>query len=89
MIKRGRLTCLIGERRKPNPQGQPGFIRIDSVHQGDQDGMKGVYQLNAVDEITQFEIVASVDKNIRALIDPGFRADAYRLSFDHPELSFR
>ena len=56
------VTCLIGERRKPNPQGQPGFIRIDSVHQGDQDGMKGVYHINAVDEITQFEIVASVEK---------------------------
>jgi len=56
------ITCLIGERRKPNPQGQPGFIRIDSVHQGDQDGMKGVYHINAVDEITQFEIVASVEK---------------------------
>ena len=56
------VTCLIGERRKPNPQGQPVFIRIDSVHQGDQDGMKGVYHINAVDEITQFEIVASVAK---------------------------
>ena len=56
------VTCLIGERRKPNPQGQPGFVRIDSVHQGDQDGMKGVYHINAVDEITQFEIVASVEK---------------------------
>ena len=56
------VTCLIGERRKPNPEGQPGFIRIDSVHQGDQDGMKGVYHINAVDEITQFEIVASVEK---------------------------
>jgi transposase InsO family protein len=56
------VTCLIGERRKPNPQGQPGFIRIDSVHQGDQDGIKGVYHVNAVDEITQFEIIASVEK---------------------------
>ena len=56
------VTCLIGERRKPNPQGRPGFIRIDSIHQGDQDGMKGVYHINAVDEITQFEIVASVEK---------------------------
>jgi hypothetical protein len=36
----------IGERRKPNPNGQPGYIRIDTVHQGDQD--KGVYHINAV-----------------------------------------
>jgi transposase InsO family protein len=49
----------IGERRKPRPQGQPGFLRIDTVHQGDQDGCKGLYHINAVDEVTQWEIVAA------------------------------
>src|SRR5215208_5413325 len=24
----------IGERRKPDPQGRPGYIRVDTVHQG-------------------------------------------------------
>jgi hypothetical protein len=52
----------IGERRKPNPEGKPGFIRIDTVHQGDQDKQKGVYHINAVDEVTQFEVVFSVEK---------------------------
>ena len=52
----------IGERRKPEPNGQPGYIRIDSVHQGDLDKQKGVYHINAVDEVTQFEIVATVEK---------------------------
>ena len=28
----------IGQRRAPQPNGMPGYIRIDSVHQGDQDG---------------------------------------------------
>ena len=56
------VRSTIGERRKPNPNNQPGFIRIDSVHQGDLDGMKGVYHINAVDEITQFEMVCSVEK---------------------------
>jgi len=32
------------------------------VHQGDLDGRKGVYHLNAVDEVTQFEVVISVGK---------------------------
>lgn len=49
----------IGERRKPRPQGLPGYLRIDTVHQGDQDGRKGLYHINAVDEVTQWEIVAS------------------------------
>ena len=45
-------SAAIGERRKPTPRGQPGYIRIDTVHQGDQDGVKGVYHINAVDEVT-------------------------------------
>jgi len=49
----------IGERRKPRPQGRPGYLRIDTVHQGDRDGNKGVYHINAVDEVTQWEIVAT------------------------------
>jgi transposase InsO family protein len=51
----------IGERRKPDPKGQPGTIRIDTVHQGDQDGKKGVYYINAIDEITQFELTGAVE----------------------------
>jgi transposase InsO family protein len=50
----------IGERRKPQPHGTPGYLRIDTVHQGDQDGRKGIYHINAVDQVTQWEIVAAV-----------------------------
>ena len=49
----------IGERRKPRPHGVPGYLRIDTVHQGDRDGVKGIYHINAVDEVTQWEIVAA------------------------------
>lgn len=52
----------IGERRKPNPNGKPGYIRVDSVHQGDLDKEKGVYHINMVDEVTQWEIVGAVEK---------------------------
>ena len=52
----------IGERRKPQPDGRPGYIRIDTVHQGDLDKQKGVYHINAIDEVTQFEVVCSVEK---------------------------
>ena len=47
----------IGERRKPQPAGQPGYVRVDTVHQGDQDGVKGVYHINAVDEVTQWQVM--------------------------------
>jgi transposase InsO family protein len=55
-------TSHIGERRKPMPNGEPGYIRIDTVHQGDWDKQKGVYHINAVDEVTQTEIVVTVEK---------------------------
>jgi len=42
----------IAQRRKPDHQGQPGYLRLDTVHQGDLDGIKGVYHINAVDEVT-------------------------------------
>ena len=49
----------IGERRKPQPHGMPGYLRIDTVHQGDQAGRKGLYHINAVDQVTQWEVVAA------------------------------
>lgn len=54
-------TVDIGIRKKPRPDGQPGFLRVDSVHQGDRDKEKGVYHINMVDEVTQDEIVATVE----------------------------
>lgn len=52
----------IGERRKPQPEGKPGYLRVDSVHQGDKEGEKGVYHINIIDEVTQWEIVGCVEK---------------------------
>jgi transposase len=49
----------IGERRKPDPQGRPGYLRVDTVHQGDLDGDKGVYHINAVDEVRQWQVVGA------------------------------
>lgn len=51
----------IGERRAPDPQGRPGFIRIDSVHQGDLDGLKGFYSINSVDTLNQSQVIAAVE----------------------------
>jgi len=64
----------IGERRAPAPDGRPGFIRIDSVHQGDQDGIKGVYHINAVDCVTQWELVATCEKISEAYLLPVIEA---------------
>ena len=66
-------SISIGERRAPSPDGRPGFIRIDSVHQGDQDGVKGVYHINAVDCETQWELVATCEKISEAYLLPVIR----------------
>jgi transposase InsO family protein len=52
----------IGQRRKPQPHGSPGYLRIDTVHQGDHQGRKGLYHINAVDQVTQWEIVAATSQ---------------------------
>ena len=44
-------TVPIGQRRKPKPGGIPGFLRVDTVHQGDLGKEKGVYHINLVDEV--------------------------------------
>jgi len=56
------VQIAIGERRKPTPDGQPGYLRIDTVHQGDLDGVKGVYYLNAVDEVTQWQVIGATSQ---------------------------
>ena len=62
MLNKTRPTqaVTIGVRKAPAPDGRPGFIRIDSVHQGDLDGTKGLYHINAVDCVTQWQVVATV-----------------------------
>ena len=60
----------IGERRKPDPQGQPGYLRLDTVHQGDGPEAKGVYHINAVDEVLQWQVVGSTPRISEAYLKP-------------------
>jgi len=64
----------IGERRVPQPEGRPGYLRVDTVHQGDLDGVKGVYHINAVDEVTQWEVVAAAAQISEAWLLPVLEA---------------
>jgi transposase InsO family protein len=60
----------IGQRRKPEPGGLPGYLRVDTVHQGDLDGVKGVYHINAVDEVTQWQVVGATARISEAWLQP-------------------
>ncbi len=71
----------IGERRKPDPAGRPGFLRIDTVHQGDLDGVKGVYHINAVDEVTQWEVAGATSFISEAWLLPVLQAILVQFPF--------
>lgn len=55
------VKSVIGERRKPNPQGMPGFIRVDTCHQGNRGDSRGIYHVNLLDEVTQWELIGAVN----------------------------
>jgi transposase InsO family protein len=67
-------AAAIGQRRKPDPQGRPGFLRVDTVHQGDGEGAKGVYHINAVDTVTQWQVGGCASKISEAYLLPVLQA---------------
>jgi len=71
----------IGERRKPDPQGRPGFLRIDTVHQGDWECAKGVYHINAVDAVTQWQVVGCVERINEQFVLPVLEAILHQFPF--------
>lgn len=80
------VNLAIGERRAPAPNNRPGYLRLDSVHQGDQDGLKGLYHINAVDCVTQYEAVASCERISEAFLIPVL--EELLSSFPFPILGF-
>ena len=83
------VTVSIGLRQAPQPDGQPGHVRVDTVHQGDRDGEKGVYLINLVDEVTQFEFVGAGSGYLGALPGPAARGVVVVLSVPDPRLPRR
>lgn len=54
----------IGQTKPPEPNNQPGSIRVDTVHQRD------VYHINSVDEIIQWEIAVCVPQISELYLEP-------------------
>ena len=67
-------VIAIGERRRPDPRERPGYLRVDTVHQGDWDGNKGVYHINAVDAVTQWQVVGCASKISETYLMPVLEA---------------
>lgn len=64
------VSVPIGVREKPYTGGKPGHIRVDTVHQGDLGRVKGVYFINLVDEVTQWEVVVAVPDISEHFLEP-------------------
>src|ERR1700704_3115471 len=71
----------IGERRQPDPKGRPGYLRVDTVHQGQRDGEPGVYHLNAVDTVTQWQVVGCTETISEIHLIPVLEAMLHQFPF--------
>ena len=71
----------IGERRRPDPKGRPGYLRVDTVHQGQHDGKAGVYHLNAVDTVTQWQVVGCTETISERHLSPVLEAMLHQFPF--------
>lgn len=59
-----------GARKAPRPNGRAGWVRVDSVHQGDLDGIKMVYHITCVDAVSQWQAQVCVQGINEALLLP-------------------
>jgi transposase InsO family protein len=71
----------IAERRKPEPRGRPGYLRVDTVHQGHHDGRPGIYHINAVDTVTQWQVVGCVETISERHLLPVLEAMLHQMPF--------
>jgi transposase InsO family protein len=78
-----RSVCnAIGVRKAPAPEGRAGFVRIDTVHQGDLDGIKGVYHITCVDAVSQWQIQACVQGISEAHLLPALASIIAQFPFE-------
>src|SRR6266446_3020635 len=71
----------IGERRQPDPKGRAGYLRVDTVHQGQHDGQPGVYHINAVDTVTQWQVVGCTETISELHLIPVLEAMLHQFPF--------
>ena len=79
-------TVAIALREAPGPRGIPGHLRVDTVHQGGRDGVKGIHIINLVDEVTQYEYIGVVRGISERFLIPAL--EALLLLFPFPVLGF-
>ena len=72
--RRGDAPSPMGQRRRPRPEGRPGFVRVDTAHSGDRDREKGAYVINMVDEEAHYQQLAAVPRITEHFMAPVLEA---------------
>ncbi len=85
-FRRSSSSPPICQRRRPRPEGRPGFLRVDTVHTGEHKGDRGLYIINIVDEITQFQQLAAVPRTTEYFMIPVL--ETLTSQFPFPVLGF-
>ena len=80
-IKTRARAVGIGERRQPSQRGQPGYLRAGTVHQGDTSTREGLYHINAVDALTQWQIVGCCQTISESHLIPVLEAMLHQFPF--------
>jgi len=87
-IRKGKGKA-IGQRCKPQPEGRPGYFRVDTMHQGNREKQKGVYHINTVDEVTQWEVMGATEKiseeHLLPLLEKIIKSYPYRIRNFHAD----
>src|SRR5713226_1093994 len=65
----------------PIPAAGPGYLRVDTVHQGNHDGQAGLFHINAVDTVTQWEVVGCVEAISERYLMPVLEAMFHQCPF--------
>jgi hypothetical protein len=82
-VTKTRPVCNpIGVRKAPRPDGRAGYVRVDSVHQGDLDGVKGVYHITCVDSVSQWQVEACVEGISEAFLLPVLQSILAQFPFE-------
>jgi len=64
--KMKQVQVIMNQYRPPPFNGEPGHLIVDAIYQGDRSGRKGIYHINAVDEVTRFENPSHFTKSFKA-----------------------
>src|SRR6266446_4810799 len=76
-----RFTAACACACSTHRRGRCGYLRADTVHQGNHDGQAGLYHINAVDTVTQWQVAGCVETISERHLIPVLEAMLHQFPF--------